>query len=342
MASKDLDTGVVDPSREIVESESELNDEVQRLKQQMSEMCQAWANGQGPPLSYAFLEFTPISATTSLISLSNQFYPIRFSLYPNCMTIARTSVAYYQSVPLTTNQTTTIVMYFFTIPQPAVIEKSGRKIAPEEITQRLKSLEQQLKNIQGLAGQKSIAFKDLCMFPDVRLPLGFKNPKFEKYNGHGDPIAHLKRYCNQLRGAGGNEKFLMIYFRESLTGIASEWFMGQDTSCWYVSDDMAQAFVKQIQYNIDIAPDRNSLSNLKKKLTESFREYAIKWREHAARDSDTQNFAQNPLSAHDDAHFVRKMHGDREYENPLGNLLTEVNDIEIGEGPSNFDVQPNG
>lgn len=36
------------------------------------------------------------------------------------------------------------------------------------------------------------------------------------------------------------------------------------------------------------------------------------------------------------------MHGNREYENPLGNLLAEVNDMEIGEGPSNFDMQPSG
>ncbi|XP_070025317.1 uncharacterized protein [Nicotiana sylvestris] len=46
---------------------------------------------------------------------------------------------------------------------------------------------------------------------------------------------------------------------------------------------MAQAFVKQFQYNIDIASDHNSLSNMKKKPTESFRKYAIKWREQAAR-----------------------------------------------------------
>ncbi|XP_033508117.1 uncharacterized protein [Nicotiana tomentosiformis] len=134
-----------------------------------------------------------------------------------------------------------------------------------------------------LAGQKSIVFKDLCMFPDVHLPLGFKTPKFKKYDGHGDLIAHLKRYCNQLRGAGGKEELLMAYFGESLTGVASEWFMDQDTSCWYVWDGMARAFVKQFQYNIDISPDRNSISNLKKKPTESFREYTIKWREQAAR-----------------------------------------------------------
>nr|XP_009605661.1 uncharacterized protein LOC104100186 [Nicotiana tomentosiformis] len=44
---------------------------------------------------------------------------------------------------------------------------------------------------------------------------------------------------------------------------------------------MAQDFVQQFQYNIDIVPDRSSLINIKP--TESFREYAIKWREQAAR-----------------------------------------------------------
>ncbi|XP_070022610.1 uncharacterized protein [Nicotiana sylvestris] len=463
MASKETHTEVVDQSREIVESEPELNEEIQRLKQQMSEMCQAWANGQGPPLSYAFPEFTPILATTTPVSLSDQFYPFRFSLHPNCMTIAGTSVAHSQTKE---DHSPEYHSYLFDL--PAKIEKPGRKIALKEITQRLKSLEQQLKNMQGLAGQKSISFKDLYMFPDVRLPLGFKTPKFEKYDGHGDPIACLKRYCNQLRGAGGNEELLMAYFGESLMGIASEWFMGQDTSCWYVWDDMAQAFVKQFQYNIDISTDRNSLSNLKKKPTESFREYAIKWREQATRvkpptddheiitiflQAQEPDYFQNMISAvgksfseaikmgemvengpktgkiisqktlkaatqavqiesgnfngtgekaeeimmtsrsrrgprrtcrrHDQPrlffddspenqqYFVAppqyvvkppgyprrralapqnlyqppqifQMHGNMEYENPPGNLLTEVNDIKTGECPSNFDVQSSG
>ncbi|XP_033514030.1 uncharacterized protein [Nicotiana tomentosiformis] len=108
-------------------------------------------------------------------------------------------------------------------------------------------------------------------------------PKFEKYDGHGDPIAHLKRYCNQLRGAGGKEELLMAYFWESLTGIASEWYIDHDISHWHIWDDLARDFVRQFQYNVDIAPDRNSLTNFKKKTTESFREYAIKWREQEVR-----------------------------------------------------------
>ncbi|XP_075101860.1 uncharacterized protein LOC142177286 [Nicotiana tabacum] len=132
----------------------------------------------------------------------------------------------------------------------------------EEMTRKMKSLEQTMRNIQGLGGHKSVSFNDLCMFPHVHLPPGFKTPKFDKYDGHDDTIAHLKRYCNQLRGAGGKEELLMAYFGESLTGIASEWFIDQDISHWHIWNDMAQDF---------------------KKPTESFREYAIKWREQAAR-----------------------------------------------------------
>ncbi|XP_070015876.1 uncharacterized protein [Nicotiana sylvestris] len=151
------------------------------------------------------------------------------------------------------------------------------------MAQKIKSLEQSLKNMQGLSGQMSVSYSNLCMFPHIHLPASFKMPKFEKYNGHGDPIAHLKGYCNQLRGAGGKEELLMAYFGESLTGIASEWHTNQEITHWHMWDDMARDFVRQFQYNVDIAPDKNSLSNLKKKTAESFRKYAVKWREQAAR-----------------------------------------------------------
>ncbi|XP_070046849.1 uncharacterized protein [Nicotiana tomentosiformis] len=75
----------------------------------------------------------------------------------------------------------------------------------------------------------------------------------------------------------------MAYFEESLVGVASEWFIDQDVSHWHIWDDMAPAFIKQFEYNIDIVLDRNSLSNMKKKSTKNFREYSIKWRDQASR-----------------------------------------------------------
>ncbi|PHT49901.1 hypothetical protein CQW23_09648 [Capsicum baccatum] len=110
-----------------------------------------------------------------------------------------------------------------------------------------------MKNFQGLGGYKSVSYKDLCMFPGVNLFLGFKMSKFEKYDRHGDPIAHLRRYCNQLRGVGGKEELLMAYFFEGLSGLASEWFVDQD------------------------------IDSMKKKNIESFREYAIRWHEQISR-----------------------------------------------------------
>ncbi|XP_070028923.1 uncharacterized protein [Nicotiana sylvestris] len=180
-------------------------------------------------------------------------------------------------------------------------EKTTKTPEQEEIARKMRSMDQSLKSIQGLSGQKSVSYADLCMFPHVHLPLGFKTPKFEKYDGHNDLISHLKRYCNQLRGAGGKEELLMAYFRESLVGITSEWYMDQDISRWYIWDDLARDFVRQFQYNIDIAPVQNSLTNLKKKSSESFREYAVKWREQASRvkppmDEPVPSNRQNPES----------------------------------------------
>ena len=151
------------------------------------------------------------------------------------------------------------------------------------MSKKMKSLEQSIRDMQGLGGHKGISFSDLCVFPHVHLPAGFKTPKFEKYDGHGDPIAHLKRYCNQLRGAGGKEELLMAYFGESLVGIAYEWFIDQDITNCHTWDDLARCFIQKFQYNIDIVQDLSSLNNLRKKTTENFREYAIRWWEQTAR-----------------------------------------------------------
>ena len=69
----------------------------------------------------------------------------------------------------------------------------------EEIARKMKSLEQSVRDMQGLEDQKSVSLNNLCLFPQVHLRI--KTPKFDKYDGHGDLVAHLI-YCNQLRGAG--------------------------------------------------------------------------------------------------------------------------------------------
>ena len=48
-------------------------------------------------------------------------------------------------------------------------------------------------------------------------------------------------------------------------------------------EDLANAFLKQYKYNLDMAPNCIQLQNLSQKKDESFKEYAQRWREMAAR-----------------------------------------------------------
>jgi len=107
---------------------------------------------------------------------------------------------------------------------------------------KVKSLEQSFRNMQGLGGQVSAAYKDLCLFPDVQLPVGFKMPKFNLYDGQGYLVTHLRGFCSKMRGASGKEELLMAYFSLSLSGAALEWYTRQDHGKWYIWDDLAQAF----------------------------------------------------------------------------------------------------
>jgi hypothetical protein len=79
-----------------------------------------------------------------------------------------------------------------------------------------------------------------------------------------------------------DEKLLMHFFQDSLSGATLSWYMRLDNIKIQSWKDLVDAFVKQYKYNMDIAPDRTSLSNIEKKDKESIREYAQRWRELAA------------------------------------------------------------
>ncbi|XP_070022554.1 uncharacterized protein [Nicotiana sylvestris] len=117
----------------------------------------------------------------------------------------------------------------------------------------------------------------------IREKVGFKMRKFDLYGGQGDPVAHLRRFCSKMRGAGGKEELLIACFSLSLSVTALERYTRQDHSRWYTWDDLAQAFTCHFQYNLEIIPDHLSLTKIEKKPSESFREYDFHWREQAAR-----------------------------------------------------------
>uniref|UniRef100_A0A2N9EC64 Integrase catalytic domain-containing protein n=1 Tax=Fagus sylvatica TaxID=28930 RepID=A0A2N9EC64_FAGSY len=121
----------------------------------------------------------------------------------------------------------------------------------------------------------------MSWFPNMTMPPKFKAPEFEKYNGRGDPMIHLQMYCRKMAPYADNEPLLIQTFQDTLTGNAAEWYSQlKKISHW---KELADTFLAQYGFNSQIAPDRFDLQRMEKKSNETFREYAQRWREKAAR-----------------------------------------------------------
>jgi len=123
---------------------------------------------------------------------------------------------------------------------------------------------------------------DLCLVPDVVIPPIFKVPDFDKYKGTTCPKNHLKMYCRKMRAHSRDEKLLMHFFQDSLAGAAIIWYTNLEASRICTWKDLITAFLRQYQYNSDMASDHTQLQNMVKKESETFKEYAQRWRDLAA------------------------------------------------------------
>ena len=59
-----------------------------------------------------------------------------------------------------------------------------------------------MKELHYVSEVDGLSYEDLCIHPNLDLPEGFKVPKFVTFNGIGNPLAHLRVYCDQLVGVG--------------------------------------------------------------------------------------------------------------------------------------------
>ena len=151
-----------------------------------------------------------------------------------------------------------------------------------EAQQMYKLLEERLKAIEGFSAKKRMGPAELTLVPDLVLPPKFKTPDFEKYNGSTCPVAHLTMYCRRMTGHTDNDKLLIHCFQDSLIGSAAKWYMQLSRDHIHSWNDLANAFLAQYKHVVDEAPDRMTLLNLEKKATESFKEYAQRWRDLAS------------------------------------------------------------
>jgi hypothetical protein len=194
------------------------------------------------------------------------------------------------------------------VPAPAVMDafanESHKAKSSDSIDQdKMEALEARIRVIEGVDLYDPVRAAEMFLVPNMVVPKRFRVLKFIKYSGTQCPMTHLKSYYNKMVEVVHDEKLLMHFFQDSLSGATLSWYMRLDNTKIRRWKDLVDAFIKQYKYNMDIAPDRTSLSSLEKRDKESITEYAQRWRESAAQvhppllDKDMVTLFANTLKA---------------------------------------------
>ncbi|CAK8541045.1 unnamed protein product [Lathyrus sativus] len=151
-----------------------------------------------------------------------------------------------------------------------------------EAMKMCRDLAEKLRAMEG-HNLNSFSALELCLVPDVVIPSKFKVPEFSKYKGLSCPNIHLKMYCRKMAAYARDERLMIHCFQDSLSGASLKWYMQLERNSVHTWAELADAFVKQYKYNTDLAPNHTQLQSMTQKDSESFKEYAQRWRELAAR-----------------------------------------------------------
>jgi len=161
-------------------------------------------------------------------------------------------------------------------------ESQKGKMVKEEGLEKWTALEERIRAVEGNHLCDLVKAVNMCLVPNIVIPKKFRVPEFIKYTGAQCPVTHLKAYCNKMAEVVDNEKLLIHFFQDSLSGAALIWYMRLNNTKVKKWKDLVDAFMRQYKFNIDVGPDRLSLQAMEKNNKESIREYTQRWREAAA------------------------------------------------------------
>ena len=106
-------------------------------------------------------------------------------------------------------------------PQPQPLHFALEKLPPAIVErEKFDHIEERLRAIEGGEDYVFANMAELCLVPDIVIPLKFKVSDFDKYNETICPKNHLKKYCRKMGAYAKDEKLLIYFFQESLTRAA--------------------------------------------------------------------------------------------------------------------------
>ena len=99
-------------------------------------------------------------------------------------------------------------------------------------------------------------------------------PKFVKNTRIEWSKTHFHSYFNEMEEVIQDDKMLIYFFQDSLIGSTLNRYMRLDNIRIRKWTDLADAFLKQYKFNLEIALDRTSLISMEKGAQESIRAHA--------------------------------------------------------------------
>ena len=83
---------------------------------------------------------------------------------------------------------------------PPVIESE------KKINERINKMDEMIWRARKM--EELMDYNSLSLFPNVRLPIKFKMPTLDKFDGPGNPKSHLKMYMRAIQLLGATEEVL--------------------------------------------------------------------------------------------------------------------------------------
>ncbi|KAI8571777.1 hypothetical protein RHMOL_Rhmol01G0145300 [Rhododendron molle] len=121
----------------------------------------------------------------------------------------------------------------------------------------------------------------LCLFPNAELPEKFRPIDFVKFDGTGDPKAHLTGYIRALSMWGVERDAMAQMFSQTLVGHALHWFTLSDERRKRSWEDICAAFIAQYDYNIQLEVTTRELESTKMDAKDTFADFVKRWRAKA-------------------------------------------------------------
>ncbi|XP_050909121.1 uncharacterized protein LOC127122889 [Lathyrus oleraceus] len=151
----------------------------------------------------------------------------------------------------------------------------------EKLRENVENVEKRLREMEG-DQVFGVGAREMCLVYGLVIPAKFKTPNFDRYEGATCPKSHVIVYYRKMAAHMDNDKLMIHCFQDRLKGASSKWYLTLYQTRVRCFQDLFDAFIKKYKYNMDLAPGRRQLLRMFQKDSESFKEYAQRWRETAS------------------------------------------------------------